>query len=344
MRLVAFNDLKPNMIIADDFYGIRGEILAKKDTVITERYITGLAKYEIPFLYVFDEPGEGIEVKCNITSGTRNDATQNLKKLYEAIKANQSASYSKLLDPCKKSVERIVEDVIAEKIDLYDVFDIKLIENYRYQQPVNVLLISTIIGKALGLGYMELYEMGMAAYFHDIGNLFIDEEVLNKFDKLTDEEYRLIQKHAELGYKFAKEKLMLPMKTYLAIGQHHERFDGTGYPYKKVGEDINRYARIIAIADVYDALSSRRRQRTALNPAQAFKVIIEGAGSHFDPKFVRTFFGIVSPYPIGYTIKLPDTKMGVVIENYHGKPFNPMIKVFSEQGVTLKNPYELILE
>ncbi len=344
MRLVAFEDLKPNMIIADDFYGVRGEILAKRDTAITERYIESLAKYEIPFLYIFDEQGEGIEVKCSITSGARNEATQNLKMFYENIQSNASSSYSKYLDKCKKSVEAIIDDVISEKIDLYDVFDIKLIENYRYQQPVNVMLISTIIGKNLGFSYMELYEMGLAAYFHDIGNLFIDEEILNKFEKLSEQEYEMIKKHAELGYKFAKEKLMLPMKTYLAIGQHHERFDGSGYPYKKIGKDINRYARVIAIADVYDALSSRRRQRKALNPAQAFKAIVEGSGSHFDPKFVRTFFNIVSPYPIGYTIKLADGNVGVVNKNYVGKPFNPMVKIFKDKDIWLKEPYELILE
>jgi len=342
MRLVSFEDLKPGMIIADDFYGLNGGILAKKDTELSEKYICNLSRYEIPYLYVHDLVSEDVPVRCTITSATRNEATQNLKKFCEAIKDGRENTYEKHLEACKKSVRGLLDDIVSEKIEVYDVFDIKMIENYQYQQPVNVLIISLIMGKYVGLSYGELFDLAMAAYFHDIGNVFIPEEILSKVDKLSDSEYEIIKTHTKHGYNFAKDVLGLPMKTYLAIAQHHERYDGKGYPYGLKAKEINVYARIIAVADVFDALSSRRRQRSAHSPIQSYKMTVEGVGSHFDPEYVRAFANRVSPYPIGYTLKMKN-RMGVVTMNFKEKPFNPLVKVIEEDGKPVQNPFVITL-
>jgi HD-GYP domain-containing protein (c-di-GMP phosphodiesterase class II) len=339
MRLVEFNDLKPGMLIADDFYGLSGGILAKKGTELTSKYIQNLSQYEIPYLYILDAYSEGLIIHCSITSKTRNDATQNLKRLYTAIREKNSQIYGKYMDACLQSVDQLTEDIIGEKIELYDVFDIKTIENYDYQQPVNVTIIALIIGKCLNLTTTEMYRLGVGAFFHDIGNMLIPQEILEKSGKLTDAEYQVIKTHAFEGYRFAKDEFNLPTKSYLAILQHHERYDGGGYPTKKAGEDISIYGRIVAIADVFDALSSRRRQRNALNPAQAFKVIVEGMGTTFDPKLVKAFAERVSPYPIGLTIELPDGRKCVVTKNFKGKPFNPQARVIELNGIPLTDPY-----
>lgn len=343
MRLVEFADLKPGMLIADDFYGLNGGILAKKGAQITNKYIESLSQYEIPYLYILDEHSQDLNVQCTITSKMRNEATQNLKKFALAIRNTQSQNYHAYMQDCLDSIDRLTEDVIGEKIDLYDVFDIKMIENYQYQQPVNVTVISLIIGKCLKLSSLEMYRLAVGAFFHDIGNMFIPEEILFKDGKLTDAEYQLVQTHTEEGYRFCKEEFNLPMKSYMAILQHHERYDGTGYPTKKSGDDISLYGRIVAIADVFDALSSRRRQRKALQPAQAFKMIIEGVGKQFDPQFVKAFVDRVSPYPIGFTLKLPDGRVGVVTKNFQGKPFNPMVRIIEENGDVLKESYLITL-
>lgn len=332
MRLVEFRDLMTGMEIADDFYDVNGNILAKKGAVITENYIESLSHFEIPYLYILDAHSEDIQVNCSITSKMRNEATQNLKALYEEVQASNTQGYHKALQACLESVDRLTEDIISENIDLYDVFDIKMIENYRYQQPINVTVIALIIGKSLQLSSLEMYRLACGAFFHDIGNALIPESILSKDGKLTEAELALVRTHAEEGYRFAKDEFNLPMRSYLAILQHHERFDGKGYPMGKKGTDISIYGRIVAIADVFDALSSRRRTRQALNPTEAFKAIIEGAGTQFDPTLVRAFIERVSPYPIGYTLKLPDGRVGVVAKNYRGRPFNPTVRIIQEKG------------
>lgn len=340
MRLVEFQDLMPGMEIADDFYSINGGILAEKGAVITHNYIERLSKYEIPYLYILDSHSEDIQVNCSITSKMRNEATQNLKKLYEFIQSGHADHYHNALQACLESIDALTEKIIADNIELYDVFDIKMIENYRYQQPVNVTIISLIIGKSLNLSSLEMYRLACGAFFHDIGNALIPESILSKNDTLSDEEIQLVRTHAEEGYRFAKDEFNLPMRSYLAILQHHERYDGMGYPMQRAGDEISIYGRIVAIADVFDALSSRRRTRHAMSPTQAFKIIIEGIGKEFDPKLVKAFADRVSPYPIGYTLKLPDGRVGIVTQNYRGKPFNPTIRIIQEKGKAVM-PYAI---
>lgn len=343
MRLVEFADLKQGMLIADDFYGINGGILAKKSTELSEKYINNLSQFQIPYLYILDECSKDVQINCTITSEMRNEATQNLKQLYLAIREKKMNQYTKYMKACLESINKLTEDIISEKIELYDVFDIKTIENYSYQQPVNVTIISLIIGKHLELSAVELYQLAVGAFFHDIGNMFLPESLLKKESALNETEYDTIRTHSEKGYRFTKDEFNLPTRSYLAILQHHERYDGQGYPMKKAGEDISIYGRIVAIADVYDALSSHRPQRKALSSAKAFKMIIEGMGKAFDPNLVKAFAERVSPYPIGFTIKLPDKRVGIVVENYKGKPFNPKVRIIEEDGKIVNNSYIITL-
>jgi len=338
MRLVAFQDLVPGMEIADDFHGINGDVLAKKGSIISDQYIEELSHYELPYLYILDSFSLDIKVNCAISSTLRNRATQNLKSLYQAVKDGSDDLYHSALQACLESVDQLTETIISEKIDLYDVFDIKIIENYRYQQPVNVTVIALIIGKSLNLSSLEMYRLACGAFFHDIGNALLPESLLSKEGKLTEDELTLIRTHAEEGYHFAKDEFNLPMRSYLAILQHHERYDGKGYPMGKKKDEISIYGRIVAIADVFDALSSRRRTRQALSPTQAYKIIMEGAGKEFDPTVVKTFIDRVSPYPIGYTLKLSDGRVGVVTKNYKGKPFNPTLRIIQDKGRAIQ-PY-----
>lgn len=345
MRLVEYADLKEDMVIGQELYGINGEMLMKTGVTLNNKLIKALSGYNIPHIYILDEYSGDIDIKCTITAAAKSLACQRIKKLYLAIqKGNQGEKeLTPLMQDCLDSIDKISEDIIAEKISLYDVFDIKLVENYIYQHPVNVCIIAMIIGKTLGLNPLELYRLGVGGFFLDIGQMFIPKEILNKEGIYSDAEYVRMKQHAEDGYRFCRDEFYLPMKSYMAILQHHERYDGGGYPHKKSGEDISLYGRIVAIADVYDALSSNKTYREALNPIKAFQHIIQGAGSHFDPKLVKLFAYHVSPYPIGYTLKLPDERVGLVVENYLGKPFNPRLRIIQKKDEILTEPYHIIL-
>lgn len=342
MRLVPFDNIREGMIVGQNMYGLNGEILARQGNELKDNYIKRLSQYNIPYMYIIDKYSEDIEVQCTVSSSVKNEAVQNLKKLYNAI-LNERGTYHDLMQNCLESIDKIVDDIIAEKVNLYDIFDIKLLENYKYQHPIAVTIISVIIGKTLSLNALELYRLGVGAFFHDVGQMFVPKDVLNKKDSYTDSDFALMRKHPEDGYRFAKDKFYLPMKSYLAILQHHERFDGSGYPHKKEGQSISLYGRIVAIADVFDALSSEKTYRPALNPSKAFKTVIEDSGKAFDPDLIRIFAQKVSPYPVGYTLSLADDKIAIVVKNYEGKPFNPTVRVIKENNKLLDKPYTIDL-
>lgn len=342
MRLIEIADVKPGMIVDSPLYGPNGEILCKKGTELKEKYISKISDYSIPHIYITDEASEDITISNTISQEVKNEAYRNLKKLYTAIQSGQK-SIQKEMQACLDSIDKITEDVIAERIELFDLFDIKMMNEYFYQHAVNVAIISLIIGKSLSLNELELYRLAVGAYFHDVGLMFIPKEVFDKTTTYTDNDIQVMRTHPEKGYRFAKDEFYLPMKSYLAILQHHERFDGTGYPHKKSGKDISSYGRIVAIADVYDALSSRRPYREIMSPALAYKSILQGAGTQFDPEYVKFFTTRVSPYPVGYTLKLPDKRTGVVIKNFNKTPFNPMVRIIKENDLLIANPYVITL-
>lgn len=342
MRLVEFEQLRPGMINGQHLYGPNGELLCKQGTELKELYLNKIKGYGIPHLYIIDALSEDVEVHCTISQEVKNEAYRNIKKLYTAI-LQKTNSYHSVMQECLNSVDKITEDIIAEKIDLFDIFDIKMMDEYVYQHPVNVAIISIIIGKSLSLSSLELYRLGLGAFLFDVGQMFVPQDILNKKTTYTDSDIKAMQKHTENGYRFAKDEFNLPMKSYLAILQHHERYDGTGYPNGKKGKEISEYGRIVAIADVYDALSSRKPYREAMSPVMAFKAILEGANKEFDPDIVKIFASKICPYPLGFTINLPDKRTGIIQQNYTDRPFNPLVKIIMENDVILTDPYTIRL-
>lgn len=352
LRLIPINEAKENMMIGQTIYGGNGDILIKKGTSITLRHIERLKELLWSYIYIDDEYSKDVEIKCTISTETRNKAIQFIKALYltiqkatkeEAILNEYSKALHRQMQSCLSSIDTILGDIISEGISLVDLFDVKLLENYKYSHSVNVCIISLVLGKALGLNAYDLYKLGVGAFFHDMGQMFIPSEVLNKEGVYTELDYEVMRKHADLGYRYAKDHFNLPTTSYLAILQHHERYDGTGYPHQKKGEEISLFGRIVAVADVFDAITATKTYREAMTPVNAFKYLINNSNKAFDPKIVKLFISKVSPYPIGFTLNIDSQTQAIVIENYEDKPFNPKIRIIKEMGILLEKPYTRIL-
>lgn len=145
-----------------------------------------------------------------------------------------------------------------------------------------------MIGRELGLDYKEILELETAGLMHDIGKIGIEEEILNKKGRLSSDEWRIMKRHSEIGYRIlSAANEFSDISTYVL--HHHERWDGTGYPHKLKGEDIPLVSRIIAIADAYDAMTSQRCYKKILTKKEAVREIIENAGKQFDPYIAKLF-------------------------------------------------------
>ncbi len=186
------------------------------------------------------------------------------------------------------------------------------------------------MGVALDLNRNDLNNLGMGAILHDIGKVFIDKKCLNKKGRLTDEEFAEMKKHPIEGYRYIRANFNIPVQASMGVLQHHEKYDGTGYPVQKAGDDISLFGRIIAIADVYDAITSDRPYRKGILPSKAMEYIMGGAGYHFDFELVSIFVKKVAAYPLGTCVKLSNGLMGIVVENFADTSMRPKIRVIEK--------------
>lgn len=189
-----------------------------------------------------------------------------------------------------KVINEIIEDILSDKEIMNNLIELKRYDEYTSHHSINVTILSLCIGIRLNLPIRELKKLCIGALLHDIGKVFINKSIINKADKLTNEEYEEIKKHPKLGYLYAKKYFSrLTLKSLNAILQHQEKYDGTGYPNRLKGKQISLFGRIIAIADVYDALISDRPYRKALSHDEVLDYIKTNSGTHFDPALVNIF-------------------------------------------------------
>ena len=329
------------MVLCNTLYGKKEEKLLIAGTVLTDGYIKSIKNLKISGLYIDDDISKDIEIHNNISDTLRAETVKSVKNMF--IEAESEKILPNKLTSIKHQLESIIDELIDNKNMMINMIDLKVFDNYTYSHSVNVAVISLIIGMAMNLGRSELEKLGLGALMHDIGKVFIDKNIVGKPANLTDEEFEEMKTHSSRGYDYVKKHSQIPNKSYLAVLDHHEKFDGTGYPGGKAGDNISLYGRIISLADVYDAMTSERIYRKAMLPSEAMEYILGNGGQHFDPKLVSIFSQKVAPYPIGTFVKLSNEARGLVIENFETCCLRPRIKVVYEYNERI-DPYVINLK
>lgn len=190
-----------------------------------------------------------------------------------------------------------------------------------------VAMMSVLLGANYGMNEESLYQLTTAAILHDIGKRFLDIGIINADHALTEEETQLLRKHPELGADYLKGNYHFSTLVYAGVMQHHENYDGTGYPLGKSGEHIPLYARIIRLVEQYDNMVSLHRGRENLSPSDAMEYLMAGSGSLFDPKLVELFVEKIAVYPVGCEVELSNGIHGVVAKNFERFFLRPVVKV-----------------
>lgn len=338
MRYVPVDGLVDGMIVGKSLYDINHNLLLSKGSEIKESYIEKIQKLGYQGVYIDDEISADIEVKDVINDEIRMKMIKTIKDvcihsdLDSTSSKNDRNQLEKKIQTTKKLICNIVEQLIENKDAMVNLIDLKFFDDYTFFHSVNVAVLSIVIGVGAGLKKEELYNLGLGAVLHDIGKMFIDKDVLNKEAKLTNEEYDLIKKHSEYGYKYLKETYQIPAASYVGILHHHEKFDGTGYPSNVAEDDISFIGRIICIADVYDALVSNRPYRAALLPSEAMEYIMANGGIMFDVNLTKIFARKVAPFPVGTYVKLSNGFTGIVAENYEEACMRPKVKIIFDNA------------
>ncbi|EHI97007.1 metal dependent phosphohydrolase [Clostridium sp. DL-VIII] len=343
MRLVPIECIRENSLLGQNIYTSNGKCLLRAGLMLTNARLKKIREYKIFSLYIIDDYSYS-EIEEVIKPELRQKAISVIKETFSDIERIASthtfekrniADYTKQEKRYFNSINRIAEElldnVLANKNVLFSLVDIKSMDNYTYSHSVNVAVISLILGIGLNLSKRSLIHLCIGALIHDIGKIFIPKEILQKPGKLTLEEYEIIKRHPKYGYDFLGKFSNLSAHIKLIVSQHHERFDGLGYPNRILGKKISPLARIVSIADVYDALTSDRPYKRAMCPNDALEYLMSNSGTLFDYDMISTFCKIIITFPQGTIVSLSNGDIGVVEETFPNYPLRPMVKILKSK-------------
>ena len=239
-------------------------------------------------------------------------------RMGKAIKVSEAAP---LVDEISQSIARNPEAFL-------NLARLKTKDDYTYMHSVAVCALMIALGKQLGLEGEELKEAGLAGLLHDVGKMMVDQDVLNKPGKLTDEEFEMIKEHPRRGWEILQGSSdITPMALDVCL-HHHERMDGKGYPEKLSGEQISLFARMGAVCDVYDALTSNRCYKNGWEPAETIRKMAEWRQGHFDERVFQAFVKTIGIYPSGTLVRLKSGRLAIVMEQTEKSLLTPVVKVF----------------
>lgn len=232
-------------------------------------------------------------------------------------------------DQAMPLVEEIANSVMRNPGALIGLARLKTADDYTYMHSVAVCALMIALSRQLGLTDDETREAGLAGLLHDIGKMAVPSEILNKPGRLTDEEFVSVKEHPSAGHAMLLESKGVGAIALDVCLHHHEKMDGSGYPKGLKGEQISLYAKMGAVCDVYDAITSNRPYKSGWCPAESLKKMSEWSRGHFDEKVFQAFVRSIGIYPVGTLVKLQSGRLGVVIEQQIGKSLLlPKVRAF----------------
>jgi putative nucleotidyltransferase with HDIG domain len=238
---------------------------------------------------------------------------------------------------CAPLVDDVVESINRHPDALLSLARLKTADEYTYMHSVAVCALMVALGRQLGFEDAQCREAGMAGMLHDLGKAAMPQDVLNKPGKLTAEEFEIIKQHPARGYEMLRAGGAVSDAVIDVCRHHHERFDGTGYPDGLAGEGISLLARMGAVCDVYDAITSNRPYKAGWDPAHSLAQMASWKG-HFDPSVFQSFVKSIGIYPTGSLVRMRSGRLAVVLEQNPAVLTKPRVKLFfsTKAGLPLK--------
>lgn len=340
MRKISLERARAGVHVARTIQSLDGIVLLSAGSELTEEKILQLKRYNITEIYVEDELSKGIVVSDIV----KEDIVLDVKAKIKTIMTTPSIKISVDGKKIKEMVEKLLENILRSDFIIANLSDIRSIDDYTYSHSVNVCILSLITGIALGIKGESLRELGVGALLHDIGKIMIDEQILQKPTNLTINEFDEVKKHTVYGYEILKNSSDVNSTAHIIALSHHERKDGSGYPYSLKNNDIPVPARIEAISDVYDALTTNRIYRKKMLPHEVVDYMCSLSNKHFDKTVLDAFISHIANYPVGTAVKLNSGEKGLVAKYNKNFPNRPVVRiVIDENGKMLVKPKEIDL-
>lgn len=285
------------------------------------------------------ELGDEEETK-EIAKRTYEQSVAVTKEVVNSVRMGRTASVKKV----KRAVQNIVDQVLQNEVSIVGLTTIRDYDEYTFTHSVNVCIFSVSVGKRLGLTKLQLYDLGLAALLHDVGKSRIPLEILNKTGALTDDEWRIMQAHPWLGVLTLfglRGYGEIPYRGMIVAHEHHMKVDLTGYPKTIRPRELSLYSKIVAVADGFDAATSRRVYQTKpIQPDQVLREMWENRRRGYDPVLVKALINLLGIYPVGTCVILDSYEIAVVHapNSDPAQLHRPMVRIVCTAEGTMLDP------
>lgn len=324
MKLMAVNESILGLKAARNIYSSDGTLLIAAGFEVREAYIKRLKELGVYSVYIDDGVRE-VEVEDVVSERTRVEAL----KLTRDTMTRMGAGAKVGVDEINKVMNDIMDELMANPNLMLNLVDIRAMNDYTFGHCVGVAVLSLMTAMTMGYNQFDLKKLGMGALFHDLGKIKIPDSILYKPGPLSPLEWEEMKRHSAIGFELLRERDDFNIVSAHVAFQHHEKLDGTGYPRGIRGQEIHEYARIVALADVYDAITADRSYRPRKLPHQAILIIRDGIRTHFDPDIVPAFIANIAIYPVGTVLVLNTGEKARVIEVTKRHPASPVVRVIT---------------
>ncbi|GGG82403.1 HD-GYP domain-containing protein [Paenibacillus radicis (ex Gao et al. 2016)] len=349
MRKVQIGLVNPGDKLAKPIFQDNGSVLLGEGVELSERFINRLQSLGIDFLFIEDGKTEDLIPEETISDETRRHAVDAIYKTMNSFKDFSPMKGRAIVPDLGRTFRNVFGDIMTDLSTrpnmLVNLTSIHTTDAYLFQHTVNVAVLAGVLGIAKGYNRNQLEELGIGALMFDIGMSKVPQELLKKAGPLTKEERGIVENHTKDGFDILRKYHDISIVSAHCALQHHERYNGSGYPRGLQKDEIHMYAQIVAISDVYDALTSPRPHRKRYTSAEAIEFLFAAGNTYFDFELIKLFCRHISIYPVSTTLLLSSGQIGVVAVNSELALHRPRVRIIREaDGSEPSQPYDLELK
>ena len=313
MRYVSLENITDDMVLAQNIKDEFGRVLLTKGSKLSPLKREKLRNFDVYGVYIDDAWSADIFIEPVVDETLAKNTVNALKEMN--------------LDAVSDCAVEIVDKLMGADDYIHDVETIKEYDENTFEHCMNVAITAVTLGIGLGYNYYRLKNLAVGSLLHDIGKQLVPIDIITKKGRLTDAEMAVVREHPTYGYNMLTKEINAFSSTREIVHQHHENWDGSGYPRGLKGDDIYELAMLTHVCDVFDALISKRSYKEAFSYHTAIEILKDGSDTMFRPEMVEAFFKYVPVYHKGSQVKLTNGEEALVYKNNRGDMLEPIIKL-----------------